>query len=121
MNCPKCDGKTNSLNFEADLQVERCESCKGVWMDKGELARYANLPEDLPIGTYGTGKATTFSCPACKLKNEKQPLYQTAFAQDLSLDYCQTCHGLWFDNKEISALQNHLKNLRIQAKLNKKK
>jgi Zn-finger nucleic acid-binding protein len=121
MNCPKCDGPTKTLDFEADLHVERCEQCKGVWMDKGELARYANLSEDLPAGTYNTGKPTTYSCPSCKLKNEKKPLYQTAYSQDLHIDLCKSCHGLWFDHKEVAALKEHLKNLRIAAKLNKTK
>ena len=119
MNCPKCDGLTKTLDFEADLHVERCQDCKGVWMDKGELARYANLTEDLPASTYATGKATTFVCPSCKLKNEERPLYQTAYSNELHIDFCKSCHGLWFDNKEIAAFREHLKDLRISAKLNR--
>ncbi len=121
MNCTKCNGNTKTLDFEADLHVERCEDCKGVWMDKGELARYANLSVDLPSAAYTTTNATTYSCPTCKLKKENHLLFQTAYAEDLNLDLCKSCHGLWFDHKEIAALREHLKDLRIQAKLNKVK
>ena len=117
MNCPKCDGKTQPLDFEADLQVERCEGCKGVWMDKGELARYANLPQDLPAEAYASGTVTTLICPSCSQKKLTHELYQTSLAEDLTLDFCKTCQGLWFDHKELSGLTNHLKQLRIKAKL----
>jgi Zn-finger nucleic acid-binding protein len=118
MNCPKCDAKTKTLDFEPDLQVERCQACKGVWMDKGELARFANLSEDLPASVINTGRATIYSCPTCKLKNEDHPLYKTPYAE-LSVDLCKNCHGLWFDHKEIAHLREYLKELRIQAKLNR--
>ena len=117
MICPKCDSTLKPLDFEPDLQVERCEGCKGIWMDKGELARYANTPTDLPAGSYEKGMLVGLSCPSCKEKNKTSGLYQGTLAPGLSLDFCKACEGLWFDHKELSGLQNHLKQLRIQAKL----
>lgn len=113
MNCPKCSTTTMKLPFEADLMVDRCGACKGIWMDKGELARYANLSEDLPGLSLATATPTPYFCPTCTLK----PLYLVNYQDVINVELCQSCEGLWFDHKEISTLQNHLKQLRIKAKL----
>jgi Zn-finger nucleic acid-binding protein len=117
VNCPKCLTTTVNLPFEADLTVDRCETCKGIWMDKGELARFANLKEDLPGLNFATGTPTPYSCPSCEDKQLKQPLYMVNYQDAINVELCQGCEGLWFDHKEIAGLQNHLKQLRIQAKL----
>jgi len=36
VNCPKCSGKLESYKF-MDFALDRCESCEGIWLDKGEL------------------------------------------------------------------------------------
>jgi Zn-finger nucleic acid-binding protein len=119
MICPKCDGKLKAMDLEPDLQVDRCESCKGIWMDKGELARFANTTKDLPGNILEGATISGLNCPSCHEKKHTSGLYQASLTPRLSLETCRSCEGLWFDNKELSALQNHLKELRIQAKLNR--
>jgi Zn-finger nucleic acid-binding protein len=34
--CPKCGGKLAELLYE-DIEIDRCASCNGVWLDAGEL------------------------------------------------------------------------------------
>jgi Zn-finger nucleic acid-binding protein len=36
LECPRGDGKMTTLNFEG-VEIDRCETCGGVWLDKGEL------------------------------------------------------------------------------------
>jgi Zn-finger nucleic acid-binding protein len=36
MRCPKCGEKLTSLQYH-DVTVEECPSCKGMWLDRGEL------------------------------------------------------------------------------------
>ncbi len=36
MKCPKCGENLEEKCFE-DVQIDVCESCKGVWLDAGEL------------------------------------------------------------------------------------
>jgi ribosomal protein L37AE/L43A len=36
LECPRCDGKLTAVSFEG-VEIDRCESCGGVWLDKGEL------------------------------------------------------------------------------------
>ena len=39
MNCPKCSGDLEPLSPKdaKELIVDRCPSCEGFWLDKGEL------------------------------------------------------------------------------------
>ena len=34
--CPKCDGRLMEIDYDL-VKVDRCEKCKGVWLDAGEL------------------------------------------------------------------------------------
>ena len=36
MNCPKCGMELEEIPF-GDVRVDRCFSCEGLWLDKGEL------------------------------------------------------------------------------------
>ena len=36
MNCPRCDGKLETSNFEG-VEIDTCDKCGGVWLDSGEL------------------------------------------------------------------------------------
>jgi Zn-finger nucleic acid-binding protein len=39
--CPKCSARMATVNPDdhAELAIERCPSCHGLWLDAGELAR----------------------------------------------------------------------------------
>ena len=36
LDCPKCDGKLKTSDFET-VQIDVCEQCSGVWLDAGEM------------------------------------------------------------------------------------
>ena len=36
MKCPKCGMQLEEITF-AEVRVDRCSSCEGIWLDKGEL------------------------------------------------------------------------------------
>lgn len=37
--CPKCNGETRPINYSEDsgIIIDRCNECKGIWLDRGEL------------------------------------------------------------------------------------
>ena len=45
--CPKCDVPLEPLSpaDAADLIVDRCRSCDGFWLDKGELDRITDIAD----------------------------------------------------------------------------
>lgn len=44
MKCPKCFGPLKEQSYR-DVNIDRCHTCKGVWLDAGELERLANHHE----------------------------------------------------------------------------
>jgi uncharacterized protein len=40
MRCPKCGMELKEISFRG-IQVDRCFSCNGTWLDQGELEKLA--------------------------------------------------------------------------------
>ena len=38
MRCPKCGSELQEVDF-ADVRVDKCSKCEGLWLDKGELEK----------------------------------------------------------------------------------
>ena len=51
VNCPKCSGKLESYQF-MDFALDRCESCEGIWLDKGELEGILRKATRGPLGAF---------------------------------------------------------------------
>lgn len=49
--CPKCSGKLDPYSVKG-LIVERCESCEGVWLNKGALDEILRRQAAGPLGTF---------------------------------------------------------------------
>jgi uncharacterized protein len=49
MRCPKCGMELQEIRFR-DVQVDRCFSCNGTWLDAGELEKLAKGEEDSVMG-----------------------------------------------------------------------
>jgi hypothetical protein len=44
LDCPRGHGKMETLTFES-VEIDRCETCGGVWLDKGELEQLRQKEE----------------------------------------------------------------------------
>ncbi len=49
--CPKCGGKFVVYSF-MDFVLDRCESCEGIWLDKGELEGILRRAARGPLGAF---------------------------------------------------------------------
>ena len=36
MKCPKCGSDLDEINYQG-VMIDRCNECKGIWLDSGEL------------------------------------------------------------------------------------
>ena len=46
LNCPKCEGMVMARHFysaKREIEIDRCPSCGGIWLDAGELAKIREL------------------------------------------------------------------------------
>jgi Transcription factor zinc-finger len=49
--CPKCSGKFEKYPI-LGLMVDRCESCEGMWLNRGELAGILRQQSRGPLGIF---------------------------------------------------------------------
>ena len=49
--CPKCSGQFAKYTVKGFV-VERCESCEGIWLNKGELAEILRRQAGGPLGAF---------------------------------------------------------------------
>ncbi len=45
MNCPRCKQQTLEERTRQGVEIDICEECRGVWLDKGELDRFIEKAE----------------------------------------------------------------------------
>jgi Zn-finger nucleic acid-binding protein len=49
--CPKCGGTWENYSFQS-FTLDRCRSCEGIWMDKGELESVLRRLARGPLGAW---------------------------------------------------------------------
>ena len=86
MKCPKDSTELKPITYEADVQVDACDTCGGMWLDQGELERvesnivndYSEALKRVPRGTINAMEmarqeaAPDRTCPKCGGTMEKR-------------------------------------------------
>jgi Zn-finger nucleic acid-binding protein len=116
MRCPVDKTKLWSKIYEADIRVDACPACGGMWLDRGELeaiqeSKERDYSEELarmPNLGYNAYKLAqqkvgrTLQCPKCNIEMEAR---EYARCSQVMIDVCPKCHGIWLDKGEIEALE----------------
>jgi Zn-dependent protease with chaperone function/Zn-finger nucleic acid-binding protein len=80
--------------------VDICKTCKGVWLDRGEVFFFSRKPKELDrllAAQAAEEKPSRRQCPRCE-----QSLHEIPFLRpDLVVDRCPQCEGYWFDAGEL--------------------
>jgi Zn-finger nucleic acid-binding protein len=124
--CPVCLGvKLEKLAVGADgLVLDHCPRCGGMWFELGEVqtlggerreslwekverrdevhqtrchscrAYYSRDDDECPV----CGTDTRLDCPMCDRRMDQ------VSHDDLTLDVCKQCRGVWFDHHELDAI-----------------
>jgi Zn-finger nucleic acid-binding protein len=102
MDCPRCSSPIGEIENEG-VTMDFCSDCKGLWFDAGEVASYFELSRDLPMLAAADRQEqdSEMTCPRCS-SGMKQMLY--APPNDLTIDQCTSCGGMWFDKGEVHTL-----------------
>jgi len=102
--CPN-DGESLEKVPAAGIEIDACRTCKGVWLDRGEIESLAkgfhgaDLRAFRGAGSFATGPR---ECPACGRK--LLPLRYGAGPRSVIIDRCIDCGGLWLDRGELGAV-----------------
>lgn len=98
--CPHCQSEIP--DFEMDgVALSFCSGCKGLWLDKSDLAAYLGGEQGLPNlpSSLKLAQPTRLSCARCP----SQTLVEIPFKVGASLrvDWCPQCQGVWLDAGEL--------------------
>lgn len=127
--CPVCHILLRRVSLCANIEVEICQSCRGIWFDKEEIDHAYKAPQLPPVflserrglrdpivcikcNELNTrsirkcckcGHQLEFRCPYCKY-----PLEEVRVG-DVIADRCNQCRGVWLDGGELIVLFNYYK------------
>lgn len=106
LNCPRCKaGKLEEIEV-ADVIIDRCTVCAGLWFDQGEV--------EAMIGTSPSVKAmesiiplpesenSEMVCPRCSgipLREKEQSMGNS---DSVEVYKCVSCMGTWIDRGVLS-------------------
>jgi Zn-finger nucleic acid-binding protein len=104
IHCPRCFKnmiRAEMKAFGRKFDIDICTSCKGIWLDTGELAK---LLKDKKLTDYltkdiGTKSESKLVCPRCG------GLMDLEHADDIEVDVCLNCNGVWLDEGELDDLK----------------
>jgi Zn-finger nucleic acid-binding protein len=103
VDCPVCKNAMITLEL-AEVEVDYCTDCGGIWLDAGELELLLGDPEQagqllnsFEIDSECVEKRR--KCPIC-LKKMQKIVVGTA-KPTLLIDKCTKGDGLWFDKGEL--------------------
>ena len=105
MKCPKCNESMVVLEL-ADVEIDYCYSCEGIWLDQGELELLTGEDdiEDRLLSFLEEDKRSgekKVKCPVCQKKMKK---VFTTTDNPICLDKCRKDHGYWFDKGELNSI-----------------
>jgi len=103
--CPRCWVKMDREVVEVfgpNIEIDICPKCNGIWLEENELGK---LIKNRKIDDYlskdlGTKSRSKIVCPRCG------GLMDTEYADDIEVDSCLSCHGVWLDEGELESLKN---------------
>ncbi len=103
VKCPVCRVPGFVVEY-ADIELDVCAECSGIWFDGGELELVLGGKPALSAAAADTDEALR-PCPICDKKMDKVNIGP---GQRVLIDSCPAGCGLWFDAGELSRLTRDL-------------
>ena len=92
--CPSCRGRMQRF-FAVGVELDRCCSCRGVWLDAGELSEVL-MRELSPRPVAGRSERP---CAFCS-----RPMRTAELPGGVSVETCEGCRGVYLDEGELEHL-----------------
>jgi Zn-finger nucleic acid-binding protein len=84
----------------ADVEIDHCSHCHGLWFDGNELSRHLAA---IGSGSFEVspelGEDTSLSCPRCPAEH-----LVASLLLDVEVEVCCECHGTFLDLGELHEL-----------------
>ncbi len=108
IDCPKDWVKMEQKEVKVigpNVTIDECPKCHGIFLDSGELKK---LIKDKKLSDYltkdiGTQSKSQLVCPRCG------GLMDIEKADEIEVDVCLSCGGVWLDAGELQDLRDKSK------------
>ena len=102
--CPRCFVGLTQETIKKGIwkvEVDICQSCGGLYLDKGELMTLTNNRplHHLTTKNLGIDSDSELLCPSCG------SLMDIESAEGTNIDVCLNCNGVWLDKNELVSLR----------------
>ena len=124
MKCPRCSSALKHESYEG-TEIDRCLSCKGTWLDEGELVAILNsrdekfaddvVEEALSMAFAGVTQSEQSSVERCPKCSKVMVAVNYAYNSGIVLDRCPSSHGVWLDVKELEKIQAYREHCEKEA------
>jgi PAT family beta-lactamase induction signal transducer AmpG len=104
IRCPKCRTDMEAVDQDG-VEVDRCQQCKGLWFDDGELESIKGMAAVIGLDTGDTATGAqhdalrVYDCPRCG--GTMTPATDPRQAS-ISFETCQDCQGSFLDAGELT-------------------
>jgi Zn-finger nucleic acid-binding protein len=116
MKCPRDGSPLARKTYEAEVEIDHCPSCRGTWLDDGELETIQRTVERdhssrlfEPLATAASSynaveqqSAPAAACPKCEAQMDVRPY---GMGSQIVIDVCPEGCGIWLDGGELQALE----------------
>ena len=117
MDCPRC-GIGLKTEMYRKIEVDKCPSCEGMWLDLHELDQLEDtvMDEDRLKGSMMfRSEGSDLLCPKCG-SHMRWFRYRHL---NVELDFCEAEHGYWLDKGEekrvLEIMEQRIKDLKRSA------
>lgn len=101
MKCPACETDMVLIDVHS-IEIDRCPSCGGIVLDKGETEAIDSLGLaqviEGGVTTDHVHRTNTARCHTCN-----KDMVELKGPGDIEYDWCESCERLFFDRGELSA------------------
>lgn len=125
MHCPVDQTELSQSKHEG-VTVDRCPTCQGLWLEKGELERIQASHEkdysgelkavpDYVSQAYAMARLSAeaqYACPKCGEAMEKR---EHGYCSQVMIDVCPACRGVWLHEGELTALELFFERSHVQT------
>jgi Zn-finger nucleic acid-binding protein len=115
MRCPRDQAPLERQTYKNEIQVDRCTSCRGIWLDRGELELIQETSQrsdasalrgiQVIASAYELARQKArpdIACPKCERTLAPR---EYAHCSQILIDLCPGCGGVWLDRGELEALE----------------
>lgn len=116
MKCPRCKTENSfSQQIYEGTEIDKCNTCNGVWLDEGELIKIVQTKEEtfddqiisdtITLAFKGVPQEEARSIENCPKCGKALKAINYSYSSGIIIDRCPDSHGVWLDHQELEKVQ----------------